>query len=64
MEYARKSGGTNEGKNEPRRRGDDATRRAFTSRYFLNGDAEASGLVDEVVRDARAGERDHALGEE
>ena len=44
--------------------GDDAARRAFTSRYFLDGDAERSGLVDEVVGDARAGERDHALGEE
>ena len=30
----------------------------------LDGDAEGAGLVDEVVRDARTGEGDHALGEE
>ena len=29
----------------------------------LDGDAEAAGLVDEVVGDAGAGERDDALGE-
>ena len=44
---------------------DDATRGVFASGgHALHGDAEASGLVDEVVGDARTGERDHALGEE
>ena len=45
--------------------GDDATRLAFTSGGdFLDGNAEGAGLVDEVVGNARSGERDHALGQE
>ena len=50
----------------PRRRcgGDDATLGAPASGGdFLDGNAEGFRLVDEVVRDARTRERDHALGE-
>jgi len=59
-------GGVDEGVKKGRAAGGgDATRGAFTSGGdFLDGDAEASGLVDEVVGDARTGERDHALGQE
>ena len=37
---------------------------AHVKRRFSGRGCRGCGLVDEVVRDARAGERDHALGEE
>ena len=51
-------------RNEPRRRGGDATRVRASCSNAVDGDAEPVGLVDEVVCDARARERDDALGQE